>query len=285
MPQLRTLKLGDIDEPALPIRVAMDEAKLDDLADSMSKIGLLEPIIVKPLKQTCLHCDREEKAHTGRVQCEFYMRYEIECGHRRFLAAQRLHWKEIPALVFQPSELVEGAAMLAENICREDITAAEEALLFAQAKERFNLDEAGLINMFRRSPDYIADRLRLLREDQEVFKALHKREINFSVARELNKIPSEEFRRYYLDAAIRGGTNARTVASWRQQFLAQQNPATSASPLPVATAEVQGTPVHSVACFLCGGHLDPYNLESVYIHKWEKEQIIKLVKNASEVPA
>jgi ParB family chromosome partitioning protein len=261
MPELRRLALNDIDEPPLPVRVAMDEHALADLADSMAKIGLLQPIIVKPVDG----------------------RFEIECGHRRFLAAASLGWKEIPALIFEPAELASGAAMLAENICREDITAAEEALLFAQAQERFTLDEAGLVAMFRRSPDYIGDRLRLLREDPEVFRALNRRVITFSVARELNKVSDEQMRRYYLDAAIRGGANTRTVAGWRQQWLASQSPATNPGVGAEPATELRAEPTTSLACFLCGGSLDPWNLDSVYIHKWEREQIIKMLKQAAEV--
>lgn len=282
MPQLKTLALNDIDEPVLPIRAAMDEAKLHELAESMAGIGLLQPIGVKPLGTACLHCGKEEKAHTSRVQCTYYMRYEIEFGHRRFLAAQSLNWKEIVAVVFQVGELAEGAAMLAENAEREDVTAAEEALLFAQAQERFSLDEDGLIKRFRRSAQYIGDRLALLRNDPQIFKALHQRQINFSVARELNKIADENMRRYYLDAAVRGGTNARTVASWRQQLIAQQVPATSASPLPVSAVDTPPEAGSSPTCFLCGGHKDPWNLESVYIHKHEREHILRMLEKAAE---
>jgi ParB family chromosome partitioning protein len=261
MPELRNLTLGEIDPPDLPIRIAMSDAKMKDLCDSMSKIGLLQPIVVKPVNG----------------------RYEIECGHRRFIAATQLGWPTIRALVFKPEELSEGAAMLAENICRESITAAEEALLFAQAQEKFSLDEDGLVAMFRRTPDYIGDRLRLLRDDAEVFKALHKRKINFSVARELNKIPDEAQRRYYLDCAIRGGVNARTVMGWRQQYTASlSTPSPTASADPPAAEEEQPSPP-DLGCFLCGGSRDPWNLESVYIHKYEKEQILKMVKQAAEV--
>jgi ParB family chromosome partitioning protein len=261
MPELRNLPLGEIDEPSLPIRIAMSDRKMDDLCDSMSKNGLFQPIGVKPVNG----------------------RYEIEFGHRRFLAAGKLRWKTIPALIFQPDELQAGAAMLAENICRENITAAEEALLFAQAQEKFSLDEDGLVNMFRRTSDYIADRLRLLRDDTEVFKALQHRKINFSVARELNKIPDEAQRRYYLDCAIRGGVNARTVMGWRQQYTASlSTPSPTASADPPAAEEQQPSPP-DLGCFLCGGNRDPWNLESVYIHKYEKEHILKMLKDAAQV--
>jgi len=282
MPLLKTILLNDINEPALPVRAAMDETKMSELMESMAALGLLQPIGVRPLGTGCMHCGREEKAHTARVQCQFYMTYEIEFGHRRFIAAQRLHWKEISANVFQPGEDIEGAAMVAENAEREDVTAAEEAILFRQAQERYDLDEEGLVKRFRRSANYIAERLNLLRLDLEVFKALHQRKINFSVARELNKIDDENMRRYYLDAAIRGGANARTVASWRQQFIAQQAPATVVTPSPEPATEAPQQSNPPVACFLCGGHLDPWNMDSVYIHKHEREHILKVLRETAE---
>jgi ParB family chromosome partitioning protein len=260
LPELKRIPLADIDEPELPARASMSEVKLADLCESMTAIGLLQPITLK----------RKD------------LRYEIEAGHRRFMAARELKWRDIPALVYEPGELAEGAAMLAENIFREDLNAAEEALLFVQSQDRFGLDEAGLVDRFKRSPDYIADRLRLLRGDEQVFDALVHDRINFSVARELNKCEDEGMRRYYLDAAIRGETGARTVAewvkSWRQQgVLAPAAPAETV-PSTVEHEHIDGTP----ECAFCGGRKDPWNLVSIYVHKWELAEIKRVLQRPTE---
>jgi len=262
MPELRKIPLADIDEPRLPARVAMDEHKLRELAASMRDIGLLQPISV--------------------VRRD--LRFEIEAGHRRFMAAKELDWRDIPALVFEPGELVEGAAMLAENIIREDLNAAEEAVLFAQSQEKFNLDEAGLVDRFRRTPDYIGDRLRLLRDDEQVFNALLARRINFSVARELNKCEDQDHRRYLLDAALRGDVGARTVAGWIRDWRVNTRHVTpgEATTVPAETVheQVDGTP----ECVFCGGRKDPWNLENVYIHKWELAEIKRILQRPAETP-
>lgn len=260
MPELRQLALNDIDEPSEPMRFSMDEEKMAELCESMAQNGLLQPIGVKPVGE----------------------RFEIEFGHRRYIAAGRLRWAAIPSLVFKPEEIASGAAMLAENIEREDTTDAEQAIMFASAREKYSLDEAGLVKMFKKSADYIGDRLALLRNDPEVFKALGERKINYSVARELNKIKDETMRRYYLDAAMRGGTNARTVMSWRQQFEAQPAPDATVAPQPLAPAEDSSAPSPQMACFLCGGHKDPWNLVSVYIHNHEMSHIQKMLREAAE---
>jgi ParB family chromosome partitioning protein len=258
LPKLARIPLADIDEPKNPGRVAMDTGKMDELKDSMREIGLLQPILLRRVDG----------------------RYEIEAGHRRFLAAKALGWSEMHALVFKDDEIVAGAAMLAENIIREDMSAAEEAILFAEAQESLKLDEAGLVARFRRSSDYIADRLRLLRDDPQVFNAQLERKINFSVARELNKCGDESHRRYLLDAAIRGEVGARVVAEWVRDWRRNELPQTTAAPVTVASEAVSTPEPSGPACFFCGGAKDPYNLVNVYIHKWELAQIQRALRNA-----
>lgn len=260
MPKLANISLELIDEPQLPVRIAMDDQKMSDLRESMHNIGLLQPIGLK---------------HVGK-------RYEIEFGHRRFLAAQDLRWKTIPALIFSSKELADGAAMIAENVEREDITAAEEAILFAQAQEKYGLDEAGLVQRFRRTPNYIAERLNLLRGDPEVYRALQERRISFSTAKELNKCSDEGHRRYLLDAAKRADASAPVVRGWIAQWKAQAGIAVStatdtpAAPLPEAVVN------HGIECVICGGYRDPYNLVPVYIHKWELDEILKVMRRPAD---
>jgi len=256
MPKLARVLLAQIDEPKLPIRVAMDDRKMQELVESMREIGLLQPIGLRPVDG----------------------RFEIEFGHRRWYAARELGWKDISALIFTTKEIVAGAAMLAENVIREDITAAEEALLFAQAREMHGLDEEGLIKRFRRSADYIGERVRLLRQDPQVFDALLKRHISFAVAKELNKCTDESHRRYLLDAAMRGGNSARVVAEWVRQWRAMPTPQTSAEPVTSQPTPVPDPGDPLIACCFCGGHRDPYNLVSVYIHRWELTEIQKFMQ-------
>ena len=188
--ETRHIPLAEIDPPSTPARMAMDDTKLAELRESMRAIGLLQAIGVV--------------ARDGR--------YEIEYGHRRYTCACDLGWITIECRVFHPSELALGAAMLAENIYHEDLTAAEEALLFQEHRELYHLDEQQLCERFKVTPDYLGDRFRLLRGDQRVFDALAARQIKFSVARELNKCEDEAHRRYLLDLAVRCGYPARVVA-------------------------------------------------------------------------
>lgn len=261
MPSDRSIPLYLIDEPPLPVRAAMDDGALSELADDIRVQGVLQPIVV----------------------IEQDGRFRIVAGHRRYMASRRAEKTDIPARVFQPGEINEHAAMLAENIYREGLSAAEEAIWFAQLIDQFNLDEAGICKMVRKSPDYVGDRLRLLRDDPEVFKALVEGKIKFGVARELNKITDESMRRYYLHQACLSGVNHRTVAAWVAAWRADahipQTPAAPPSPAP----EVAPVEPYRMACAFCGGDRDPYNLVTIQVHKWELEHIQRqLVQTAQE---
>lgn len=259
-PKLARLPMGMIDEPPLPIRESMDETKLRELQDSMAQLGLLQPILVVP---------RED-------------RYEIVAGHRRWMAARELGWAEIPAIIYQSKGIACEAAKVHENAIREDVTAAEEAVYFNDLLETYKLDEAALCALVRRSPDYIADRLRLLRGGPEVFDALRARKISFAVARELNKITDPQMRNYYLDSAVNSGVSSRVVAAWvvawRLEALAPQTPA----PAPPPVADSPAPEPFVLACYFCGGSKDPHNLICIYVHAWELEVIKAALAKAAK---
>jgi ParB/RepB/Spo0J family partition protein len=284
MPTLKRLKLSDIDEPQIKARVAMDETKMNELMSSMASNGLLQPGGVKPLPPTCLQCNGPEKPSCAKNKHDITQRYEIVFGHRRYIAATRLHWTNCNFLVYTDKEIETGAAMLAENIEREEMTAAEEALLFAEHMEKYNLDEAGLVARFKKSPDYIGDRLRMLRQDEQVFKALLNKEINFSVARELNKCEDESMRRYYLKQAISSETGARVVAQWVKDWRLQNNPTAIVPVADVAAADLPAVQPFMMRCEFCGGDKDPYNLVSIFIHRYELEQIKVMRERAARMP-
>lgn len=254
-----TLRMDQILEPEIPAREGMDEAKLEELKESLAAIGLISPILV---------------VERGGV-------YEIVAGHRRYLAARGLGWKEIQALLFENADAAKEAAMLHENVVREDLNPGEEAIFIAQLIDKYGLDEAGICKMMCKGANYIADRLRLLRGDEEVLAALRQGKIAFATARELNKFDDEDMRRYYLDAAIRSGCASRVVTDWLNQWRASRTTATPvAAPQsqPSAPAEYEPYRMH---CEFCGGDKDPYNLVNINVHRWELEEIKKVLERGA----
>jgi ParB/RepB/Spo0J family partition protein len=258
--ELRVIPLGLIDEPELPAREAMDSEAMQDLKNSLRDIGLLSPIVV----------------------VERGSRYRVVAGHRRLLAARDLRWEQIRCLVYPEGWANDAAAMLHENTMREELNPAQEAVFFAELLDKRKLDEEGLCRLVKRSPAYVAERFKLLRGDEQVFAALRSGQISFAVARLLNRFTDPVWCRYYLDQAIRSGTSSRVVEQWLREWQGRP-PVSFDTPAPAAApTTASAPPPNSFACFLCGGSLDPYNLVTVQIHKWELAEVQKMIANAME---
>ena len=101
-PQIRYIPLADLDISEFNVRRREITADLDDLAKSLSDVGMYQPIVVAPKENN---------------------RYTILIGQRRYLAAKQLKWDLIPALVF-PKQLERVKATIlsfSENIQRRGI--------------------------------------------------------------------------------------------------------------------------------------------------------------------
>jgi ParB/RepB/Spo0J family partition protein len=280
LPQFRRIELARVLEPEVPARATMNDVLLDQLINSMRVLGQIEPISVE----------------------QHEAMYKIITGHRRFLAARSLNWKEIAALVYPEGRVNRWAMMSHENRMREDLNPGEEAIWMAQAREELGLDEAGLCELFHCSPDYLAGRFALLRGDAEVFACVQRGEIRLGVAHELNRITEEGMRRYYLDCARRGDPPQRVVHQWvndwlrqeagRQALLAAGALAGGTVPGAAATTPAvdggDGAAGYSAAvapapffgCEICGGDRDPQNLVNVRMHMWEWQQIQAQIERA-----
>jgi ParB family chromosome partitioning protein len=242
-------------EPEHPVRSTMDDVKMEELIDSMKTVGLIQPIIL--------------------VRRADY--FEVVVGHRRLYAARSLKWQHIPAVIFSNKGIAIEAARIHENELREQVNAGDEAVYLKELVERYSLDEAGLAALIKRSPSWIAARWQLLLGDPEVLQAVREGKIRLSVAQELNRITDQTYRSMYLNHAVRSGYSAAVVAEWRRQWELQNSPSlTPMGAVPQTQIEAAQTQVeHQTQCFLCGGYLDPWNLELVYIHRHERAEIIR----------
>lgn len=122
-------------------RLAFDQAALAELAHSLKEVGLLQPVIVRPLPDG---------------------RYELVAGERRFRAAGLAGMDTISAIVrrTEDSELLTEA--LVENIHRTDLNAIEEAAAYQQLLDDFGFTHQALADRLGRSRSSISNSLRLL---------------------------------------------------------------------------------------------------------------------------
>lgn len=194
------IPLGDIDEPAAPLRSSFDPVELERLADDMARRGLLQPV--------------------GLVEGGRERLYEIVWGHRRFMAARVLGWATISARVF-PAGTPVVEARIAENEIREDLNPVDQARYCRELLDG-GLPVERIAGILRRSVEWIKARVELLDYPADVQEAVTRRRITLAVARELACIDYEPHRIELLDEAIRGGATSRVVATWRAAYQADR---------------------------------------------------------------
>src|SRR2546428_792487 len=179
------------------------------------------------------------------------------------------------------------AAKVAANLDREDWNPAQEAVYYRQLVDKYQLDEAGLCALVRRSADYVGSRWKLYFGDPDIFELLRAGQLSLGVAQQLNRVQEEMYRKSFLDSALRGGAGARVVKQWVDEYLGRQITPTPESAQPDVTtggpmpSEASLVPRATVrACVLCGGYRDPMNLVDVTMHTWEWESVLQMLRKA-----
>ena len=284
MGQHRYIPFAQLVEPQEPVRFAMDDAKLAELVDSVRKQGILQNLGVIVAGTSGVGAGEGDSGVTPGQAGPPAPLYEIVFGHRRYKAAQIVGLKELPCMVFDSKELACEAAMLDENLCREDITAAEEAVKYTEMIERYDCTEDKLVELAHRPLSYIYARLDLIRGNKAVFDAVAARQINLSVAQQLNRVDDDQHCRYLLQMCIDGGASARMVMTWVQDYKANgPGQVIALQPLKDA-ANAAAYPAEGPKCFFCNSNKYPANIVWVPIHDFERDGLIAKVQEAASAP-
>jgi ParB family transcriptional regulator, chromosome partitioning protein len=163
-------------------RTVFDDDALDELAASLAEIGLLQPVVVRPLGHVPV-----DSPHDRQVESE----YELVAGERRFRCAQRLGWDTIPAMVrpTDDADLLRDA--LLENIHRAALNPLEEAAAYQQLLADFGCTQDELAARVGRSRPQIANTIRLLRLPPGVQRRVAAGVLSQGHARALLSLPDD----------------------------------------------------------------------------------------------
>lgn len=261
----KSIPIEDLLEPLRPARETMDEVKLQDLIDSLSAVGLIEPLVVMP----------EGK------------KYRIYAGHRRFLAAKALGWSHVNCVIRSGADPGDEAITDHENAFREDLNPAEESRYYSHLLEtKCSGDVDLLCARVRRSRAHVEGRILLSSGDQQVFDNLSAQRIQIGVAVELNKVNDAGLRLVYLDAAVRGGASVALVREWRikaNAMYGENLPDLADQPLTGVAAPI--APKLDMGCFFCGSDEHLYMMELLYLHKFCRQAIERIMDAKANAPA
>ena len=195
------IALSRIVPPKTPLRERANDEDITTLADSIKKIGLLHPILVRKVGD----------------------KYQVVCGYRRYLACKMAGLEKVKCIVTHDSEEGDLEKMLAENIARKDMSPLEEAHFFNEAIEKLDHTPHSLAETIGRTTDYVKKRLKILKWPVELQEAVHKKFINMAVGEQLAKITDEDVRMRYLSDCIQRKISAVTVEQWVNMWLASKD--------------------------------------------------------------
>lgn len=151
-------------------RIHFDQAAIDELAESIAKRGVLQPILLRP--------DGDG--------------FQIIAGERRWRASQQARLHSIPAIVREIDEAATAELALIENIQRQDLNAIEEAEGYKQLIERHGHTQDEIGQIVHKSRSHISNLLRLLDLPEFVRQSLLRGDITMGHARAVAAAPDPE---------------------------------------------------------------------------------------------
>ena len=229
-----TLPLREIEpDPAQP-RKQFDDDALNQLADSITENGLLQPIAVRP-----------KKLGTG---------YIIIAGERRWRAARLAGLDEVPVIIKDVSDEQAAALALIENLQREDLNPIEVAEGCHQLIEKYGLTQETAAKKLGKSRSSVTNSLRLLALPQGVRHKVSEGILSAGHAKVLLGLPTQELMQQAAEEIEANGLNVRQTEALCKKLA---KPAKSPKPKPdpfnrpkraveieAALKEVTGSEVH-----------------------------------------
>ena len=210
---LRTLDIESIHPSSKQPRKHFDDARLDELAESIRSQGIIQPLVVRM---------REGGG------------FELVAGERRWRAAQRAGLHQVPAVVREVAESQAFEMALVENLQREDLNPIEEAEGYQRLVAEFGYTQESLSARVGKDRSTVANALRLLKLPPVVRAMVIEGRLNMGHARALLGLESDPaIERLARQAASRGLSVRQVEALVKRERESDKRPAppaTTASP-------------------------------------------------------
>ncbi len=171
-------------------RKDFDEERLEELADSLRKHGLIQPITVRYIGEK---------------------RFELISGERRLRASKLAGIDEIPAYIREADDEQSMAFALIENIQREELNPLEVAMGYKRLLEEFDYTQAEVANRVGKNRTTVTNMIRLLSLPDFIQTALISNEITTGHARALITIEDQSVQKNLLNKIIKLGWTVRQV--------------------------------------------------------------------------
>lgn len=197
-------------------RTHFDESELSGLSASIEQVGVLQPIIVRPVGKG----------------------YEIIAGERRYQAARRVGLKTVPAIVKEIDDDASLELALIENIQRSDLNSIEEARAYKELLARTGMTQEQLSKKISKSRSAISNALRLLDLPEEVQQLVFDGSLSAGHARAILGVPSDDKRVMIAQKVVRDRLSVRQTESLVALFSVEQADKSPRPTLPTSFKKV-----------------------------------------------
>ncbi len=218
--RLRELALGDITVNRRQPRRMFPDDELQELAASIKALGVVQPVVVRPLHA-------ETAPGVAGLPAPAGVRFELIAGERRLRAAKLAGLEFIPALVRPADEIASLEIALAENVAREDLNAIEEACAYAALVDEFGLTHERIAELVGRSRVAVTNLLRLLDLPDDVQAMVERGELTEGHGRALLALPDHGERRRIARLVVTEGLTVRQVEAVVRKLSAPPDEAAS----------------------------------------------------------
>ena len=188
--------------PAQP-RTVFSEDTLEELAQSIRRHGVLQPLSVRRIEGG----------------------YQLIAGERRLRAALMAGLTEVPCLVLRMNDIESGIAALIENLQRQDLDFLEEARGIGQLIQRYHLSQEQAAQALGKSQSGIANKLRLLKHSEAVLAAIRRERLTERHARALLKLPTDAMKLQAIQKIKEFSMTAERADAYIENLLLKEKPA------------------------------------------------------------
>lgn len=215
------------------LRASDVDEELSELANSISRVGLLNPLAVVA-------------ADDGFV---------VVAGHRRLAAIKMCGIKEVPCIIFKSDGATTAEMSLAENLFRKDLTPIETAAAVCDVIEHEIMGVEQIALAMHRSVQWVKLQQCICAWPPDVTEAVHRGCMSVSAALNLAEITNNVYRAQLISYAIENGATARTTAAWLQAWQSSKPPEAAIEAEPAAGRPAESPLTPYLPCLCCGEKL------------------------------
>ncbi|MGP1544437.1 MAG: ParB/RepB/Spo0J family partition protein [Candidatus Fimenecus sp.] len=238
-------------------RKVFDEAKIEELATSISSYGLIQPIILR-------------KAEKG---------YEIVAGERRWRAARKANLSKVPCILKELSDEENMVISIIENMQREDLNPIEEAEALSQMIKRFGFSQEEVAKSVGKSRSYVTNSLRLLKLPRKILDFVQNGQISSGHAKMLIGIEDGKKQMLLAEKVVKEDISVREIEKLVKELSNPKKKLDKKAKKPEILAiedelkQILGTKVNIKQSGRKG------KLEIEYYNREELERLIDILKN------